>query len=248
MRGQKLPIALSGAALVIAVFFSTPLGGAVAQRAECHLPTQPPCPRAKNALSVNGIRASRTPRAGFLFPLGPGARFPRRVLPAIAGGPGPAGPPGPKGDRGDKGDKGDPGAQGAQGAPGPSQVILRHRDAPLHMPPGAFGEVTVITMANVPAGSWLLLAKSDAVNYQNSSGSYFRCRIVVGSTIVASATGHVQFSDPAMPLTMIGAVDSAAPFTAALRCSHDQPLTNAPNMEASRLVAIRTGGLDVAPA
>ncbi|HWL34336.1 MAG TPA: hypothetical protein VNP89_12100 [Gaiellaceae bacterium] len=99
--------------------------------------------QAGNANSVDGLNASRTPRAGHLLALNASKKFPASVVPAGARGrTGPAGPagatgatgsPGAKGDtgaagatggpgsagaQGAKGDKGDPGAAGANGAPG----------------------------------------------------------------------------------------------------------------------------------
>jgi hypothetical protein len=54
---------------------------------------------------VSKIKASATPTAGFLVPLGSDGKFPASV-----GQSGPAGSQGAKGDKGDKGAKGDPGA------------------------------------------------------------------------------------------------------------------------------------------
>lgn len=54
---------------------------------------------ADNSKAVNGIKASRTPRAGQLLALDRNGRFPTGVLPDVARGPrglpGPPGPPGP---------------------------------------------------------------------------------------------------------------------------------------------------------
>jgi len=66
-------------ALVVAVFGSTPLANAAANAVKTAL-------FAKNAGKVNGIRAARTPRPGHLVPLGPDAKLPTSVIPAISGG------------------------------------------------------------------------------------------------------------------------------------------------------------------
>lgn len=80
---------------------------------------------AKNSDKVDGIGASKTPRAGHLFPLGRGGKFPSRVLPELTvvgleGPRGPQGATGPQGPQGPPGPKGDPGAPGAQGIMGPA--------------------------------------------------------------------------------------------------------------------------------
>ncbi len=87
--------------------------------------------RAGNADKVDGIDASRTPRAGVLLALDANARFPRSVLPSgargatgprgpvgAAGPQGQAGPAGPKGETGAVGPRGATGLQGLQGLPG----------------------------------------------------------------------------------------------------------------------------------
>jgi hypothetical protein len=103
---NRLPIILSATALVVAVFGSTPVGQAALDAV----------PFARNADKVDGINASRTPKAGHLVPLGKGKVFPLSVLPkALAG---PQGPPGPQGPAGPQGPKGDQGAQGPAGAAG----------------------------------------------------------------------------------------------------------------------------------
>jgi hypothetical protein len=94
---RKLPIVLSAAALVVAVLGSTPLGHAAGGIVQTAL-------FAKNAGKVNGIKASRTPKAGQLVALGANAKLPRSVFPAgIAGASGPQGPAGPKGPQGPAG-------------------------------------------------------------------------------------------------------------------------------------------------
>lgn len=98
MRRPGLPTVLSSTALVVAVFGSTPLGHAARDAIPAF---------ARNAGKVDGIDASRTPRAGQLLALGKNKKFPASV--------GAIGPAGPAGPAGPKGDKGDPGAQGPPG-------------------------------------------------------------------------------------------------------------------------------------
>jgi hypothetical protein len=79
----KLPLVLSATALAVAVLGATPLGHAAYNMVSF----------AKNAGRVNGIKASRSPRANQLLPLGPNKKFPSSVVPQ--GPPGPQGPAGP---------------------------------------------------------------------------------------------------------------------------------------------------------
>src|SRR5581483_254304 len=92
---QRVPIVLSVTAIVVAVMGATPMGHAARQA----LGTVPPF--ATNAGSVNGIKASKTPKPGHLLPLGKNGRFPGSVVPPGPRGPsgrqGPAGPAGPAG-------------------------------------------------------------------------------------------------------------------------------------------------------
>ena len=114
---KRLPVILSATALVVAVFGSTPLGHAVqsvvpfanhAEKADF----------AKNAGAVNGIKASRQPKAGQLVPLGSDGRFPASV--------GLGGQPGPQGARGETGPAGPRGPAGpAAGRPQGSRRARR---------------------------------------------------------------------------------------------------------------------------
>src|SRR5262245_41719502 len=91
--------------------------------------------RARNADKVDGLHASRKPRAGRLLALDRSGHFPRSVFPAglkgqtgprgaagprgTAGALGPRGPLGPLGPTGAAGAMGQRGATGARGATGP---------------------------------------------------------------------------------------------------------------------------------
>ena len=109
MRRPQLPTVLSATALLVAVFGTTPVGQAAREAIPAF---------ARNAGKVDGIDASRRPRAGYLLALGNNKRFPASVI-----GVGPAGPAGPAGPKGDKGDKGDAGSQGLPGVSG-REVVL----------------------------------------------------------------------------------------------------------------------------
>jgi hypothetical protein len=105
MRG-KGTTALAAAAFVIAVFGLTPVGNSAKNLI------------APNADKVDGIDASRIPRAGMLLPLGKNRKFPASVVPTVTGQRGPIGPPGPEGDAGPTGPQGPPGATSASAAAG----------------------------------------------------------------------------------------------------------------------------------
>ena len=74
---------------------------------------------AANSDKVDGIHASRVPKAGQLLPLNARKKFPRAVLPTVMGPKGGKGDTGATGAQGAQGPKGDTGAQGPQGATGP---------------------------------------------------------------------------------------------------------------------------------
>ncbi len=105
---RKLPTILAVAAVAVTVAAHTSFGRA-AVRAGIPLARF-----AQKADKVDGLRASRTPKAGQLIALGPDGR-----LPAAVRATGTPGPQGDKGPTGDKGAKGDPGGKGATGDTGP---------------------------------------------------------------------------------------------------------------------------------
>src|SRR5688500_10439412 len=73
--------------------------------------------RSGDADRVDGLNASRTPRAGQLLALNGSKKFPSSVIPAgITGPPGPMGATGPAGSAGIAGPAGGPGAKGDTGA------------------------------------------------------------------------------------------------------------------------------------
>ena len=73
---QRLPLVLSATALMIALFGSTPLGGAAGRLLASVVPL---ANYAKNAGAVDGINAARAPKPGYLVPLGADGKFPASV-------------------------------------------------------------------------------------------------------------------------------------------------------------------------
>lgn len=109
---KRLPIVLSVAAFLLALLGVTSLGEAAKNA----------LPFPKNADRVDTIHASKTPKAGQLYPLGKNKKFPAKVLSVTRGpqgDPGDIGLRGATGPRGWRGTTGPRGAVGPQGVPGP---------------------------------------------------------------------------------------------------------------------------------
>ena len=114
MMKNRLPIALSLAALTVALLGVTSVGEAAGNAVRAAF--------AKNSDAVDGISASRTPKANHLLALGRNGQFPLRVIPrdiqVAIDNAGPQGPPGPQGPRGPEGAAGPMGPMGPSGPPG----------------------------------------------------------------------------------------------------------------------------------
>jgi hypothetical protein len=117
---QRLPLVLSVTALVVAVLGATPLGEAARDAIPAFARK---AGYANNAGAVNGIKASRFARAGYLVALRPNGKFPISV-----GQVGPRGPQGPQGPAGPAGPSGPAGSAGAAGAAGVSGYELVTKD------------------------------------------------------------------------------------------------------------------------
>lgn len=117
---ERLPLVLSVTALLVALFGGTPIGHAVVSAVPPFATHAKTADYAKNAGAVNGIKASRRPRAGWLVPLGKDGKFPASV--GVAGPPGPQGRAGAAGAQGPKGDTGPKGATGPAGVSGLTMV------------------------------------------------------------------------------------------------------------------------------
>ncbi len=139
---ETLTTAASATALVVAVLAATPLGHAAADK------LVPRAKYARNAGRVDGIAASRTPKANQLVPLDRTGKYPASV------GTGPAGPAGAKGDAGLKGDTGELGPKGDKGDTGPKGD---KGDTGVKGDPGIAG-VEAGTVANVFVNSGVVSA------------------------------------------------------------------------------------------
>ena len=172
-KTNRLPVALSVAALVVAVLGVTPLGEAARKTVRVAL-------FARNAGMVNGIKASRRPVPGRLLALDRTGRFPASVLrpppPGVrgpmwprgfTGAAGPPGPPGPEGEQGPAGPAGPPGEPGTGAAlwvaVAPDGSVLRSRGGATVervgvgtydvTSPAAVGECAALATVGVPDGT-----------------------------------------------------------------------------------------------
>jgi hypothetical protein len=150
MKG-RLPLVLSAVALVVAIV-GTPASEGALQVVRTAL-------FAKNAGAVNGVKASRAPRAGRLLPLNARGHFPSSVLAVPSGPQGVAGPP---------------------GIPGPPGIVRAYNYA--------FAEVMVTgtstaTLAKValPAGKYMIAGYANLSNLGPTATSGACDLHVVGS-------------------------------------------------------------------
>jgi len=151
---------LGVAALLLAV---SPAGGAAKRSIAAF---------ARNAGAVNGIKASRTPKAGRLVPLGRNAKLPSSVVPTVRG---PRGLQGPQGPVGPAGPKGETGAAGQ----GPSKIAF---DAPANAPIATvltYGGL-ILRAACSAAGDMSVVARSTLDNARlhvagvDDTGAFYR--------------------------------------------------------------------------
>lgn len=177
---------------------------------------------AQNAGSVGGIKASRTPKAGRLLPLGADAKVPDSALPNLLRGP--RGPQGPGGSVGASGPIGQQGAGGPPGARGPSSArIVTPGEVELSRNAGVF--VPVATMNSVEPGSYIALFTAEANYRAANTRGYVVCEVRVngagvGSTkaIVGDGTG----STGSLNLARTVPVTKSASFDLSAVCYLDQ--------------------------
>lgn len=202
MRFHRLPLALSAAALVVAVLGITPLGHATANIAQSHF--------AKNASFLRGKAPSVKAAKNKIPVAAKNGKLDRSWLPASRAAVGPAGPAGPAGAKGDKGDKGDPGAAGAQGPPGATgpQGLIGATGATGARGPSGFATVTRVesSSATVTQGSIATRSVSCPVG----------THLVGGGPLITSAItikdAQVLESGPASATTWRASVENDAGF------------------------------------
>lgn len=221
----RLPLPLSIAAIAIAAIGSTRAVDAA----------QPP--RVKAALfaadagSVNGIRASRVPRAGQLLALGADGRYPRAVIPPAVGPDGPIGP------------QGQPGPRGPAGRAGGDAVLARSYEGRAY--PANYERFTLLELPDVPAGSWLVLGSS--MSGTPFAGPFtFSCHLTRGPVDLASsstAAGRGPGGGRVSDHFALAGVTLAAPAALRLRCAHTGETQAI--AESATLAAIGVGRLEV---
>ena len=169
MRKVRTTVGLAGAVLALTALAAGPAGGAARRSIAAF---------AANAGAVNGIKASRTPKAGRLVPLGRNAKLPASVVPSRRGARGLTGPPGSVGPQGPAGPAG---PAGPPGAAGPGATKVSH-DVPANTP-----VATVLTFGGLilrascsSAGDLNIAARSALDNARlhiagvGNTGSFYR--------------------------------------------------------------------------
>jgi hypothetical protein len=226
MRGHlfgRLPLPLSIAAIVIAGVGVTPVGRAAKRQVTEAL-------FAQNSSAVDGIHASRTPRAGELVPVQSNGRYAPSVVPPAVGEPGPTGVEGPTGPTGSK------------GAPG-GEVIFTTDLAGTSYPTQSGERGTFAQLHDVPAGSWLLIAmaRSGSVSFPPND---YSCHLsqdfdIASSTVTAGrGDGGQRFNVH----LLLGAVTLTRTSDIDLRCSKD--VFGASRLDGIAIEAVRVGSIE----
>ena len=169
MRKARTIVGAAGAVLALTALAAGPAGGAARRSITAF---------AANAGAVNGIKASRTPKAGRLVPLGRNAKLPASVVPSRRGARGLTGPPGSVGPQGPAGPSG---PAGPPGAAGPGAAKVSH-DVPVNTPVATvltFGGL-ILRAACSSAGDLKITARSTLDNARlhiagvDDTGSFYR--------------------------------------------------------------------------
>jgi hypothetical protein len=225
---ERVPLVLSAAALLVAVFGATPVGHTAVRV----IHTVPPFAKragfakfagtADNAKRLSGHRASRAPKAGDIPVVGANGKLPASIGAVGAQGPpgpagsgrgtqGPTGPQGPRGatgPTGGSGPQGPPGPQGPQGPVGPSQAYVNYGGPAQTFSPGLTKTMATVT---VPPGSYTLLAN---VRYSQGSVS---CSFLAAGTL-RQKTGFGS-GNAELTMLVIGDLTTATTTVIFLRCT-----------------------------
>ena len=163
-----------------------------------------------------------------------------------SGAQGATGPAGPKGDKGDAGTNGTNGTNGTTGPRGPSNVYADRNDTST-----AITSNTQLASITVPAGKYIVMAKTVGANDDNNAGDEAR----IGCTLVGTTAGTIDQSlggaedntrfDDFTVVSLLSTLDSAAGDTLTLSCqgSGADPI----NADNTSLVAIQTESLTLSP-
>ena len=140
--------------------------------------------------------------------------------PAGAQGPaGPAGPAGGAGPAGETGPAGEAGPAGPQGPAGPSSVLEATRGfGPVNAQPFQTS-LTVVTLANVPAGDYALSAKTTIRDIGGSTFTATSCQLRAGSVAIDLSRVTMPAGLSAAPMSLQGTRSLDAPASISLVCS-----------------------------
>jgi hypothetical protein len=99
---------------------------------------------------------------------------------------------------------------------------------------------TVLTLA-VPAGSWLVTAKADGVNF--GAADYMRCGIKAGATIEDQSTSTTQPASAVVNLESQAAVTVSGTTAVTLYCQHDDNTSGEYVDAHASLIALKVPGI-----
>jgi len=138
---------------------------------------------------------------------------------------------------------------GPQGPPGPSAGFYAAKRGQVQLLPGA-ADTTIVSIADLPAGSYMLSGHTAAVNFNGTVQGYVRCGIKAAgqdSFGPANFPGSATSLAPAPSAWSVGqvftslAVTSSTPFTAELFCRQNN--IDTAYVEESRLMAVALGSV-----
>jgi hypothetical protein len=135
--------------------------------------------------------------------------------------------------------------RGPKGDPGVATALKTTMSAGVNLSLSGGTSTTIMTIAAVPAGTYVAMAKLDIVAFQGTDPNYYRCAIKADGTPVAGTTTHLAAStDEVGPMPMLGTITAAAPFTATVTCSHDLgTAVGQPYAESGALVLVPVTGV-----
>jgi len=131
-------------------------------------------------------------------------------------------------------------------ASGPG-VYLRTTSASVDLSPS--GSPVALTKVKIPAGTWVITAKANPVNF--GAADYVRCRIMVGSTqkdagstlLGNAAPGPTGETGPSVAtIALQTAVTTTANRTVKLDCQHDFPQAGEYVDPGASLLVVRAPG------
>ena len=138
---------------------------------------------------------------------------------------------------------------GPEGPPGPSAGFHAAKRAQVDLLPGAV-DTTIVSIADLPAGSYIITGHTAAVNFNGSVQGYVRCGIKAAgenSFGPANFPGSATSLAPAPGAWSVGqvfaslAVTSSEPFTAEFFCRQNN--IDTAYVEETRLMAMGLGSV-----